>query len=120
MRIANPKPQSFAKKASLTRHYRIHTNERPYSCMTPGCGRKFIQKTGLTRHIRTHTGEKPYQCSGCNKRFSDVCPFHVLSRALVFFEFEADPHKSSGLARHRRIHIGKRSYKYGHGGCLKR
>lgn len=67
-------PQSFNRKSDLQRHYRIHTNERPYQCTAMGCGKSFIQRSALTVHIRTHTGEKPHQCkhSNCGKRFSDV------------------------------------------------
>lgn len=76
---SNLQIQSFNRKSDLQRHYRIHTNERPYTCTTPGCGKSFIQRSALTVHIRTHTGEKPHQCQhmGCGKRFSDV--------SLLFF-----------------------------------
>jgi hypothetical protein len=72
--LADEMMQSFNRKSDLQRHYRIHTNERPYQCMTPACGKSFIQRSALTVHIRTHTGEKPHQCQhiGCGKRFSDV------------------------------------------------
>lgn len=66
--------QSFNRKSDLQRHHRIHTNERPYTCNQPDCGKSFIQRSALTVHIRTHTGEKPHQCEAptCGKSFSDV------------------------------------------------
>ncbi|KAJ5982813.1 hypothetical protein N7451_012913 [Penicillium sp. IBT 35674x] len=82
--------QSFNRKSDLCRHYRIHTNERPYHCTLKGCNKSFIQRSALTVHSRTHTGEKPHVCGheGCQKAFSD----------------------SSSLARHQRTHSSKRPY----------
>lgn len=66
--------QSFNRKSDLCRHYRIHTNERPYHCTVKDCNKSFIQRSALTVHSRTHTGEKPHVCDheGCQKAFSDV------------------------------------------------
>ncbi|KAI1438926.1 hypothetical protein GGR50DRAFT_690694 [Xylaria sp. CBS 124048] len=91
--------KSFHRKSDLLRHYRIHTNERPFTCEYGLCNKSFIQRSALTVHLRTHTGEKPHQCKhpGCEKRFSD----------------------SSSLARHRRIHTGKRPFECSHEGCTR-
>lgn len=72
--ISNADLQSFNRKSDLCRHYRIHTNERPYHCTVKDCNKSFIQRSALTVHSRTHTGEKPHVCDheGCQKAFSDV------------------------------------------------
>ncbi|KAH7179055.1 uncharacterized protein B0J16DRAFT_290401 [Fusarium flagelliforme] len=89
--------KSFKRKSDLQRHYRTHTNERPYPCPLPKCEKSFIQQYALTVHIRTHTGERPHQCqqTNCGKRFSN----------------------SSSLARHRRVHMGMYPYKCAYDGC---
>ncbi|KAI8069040.1 uncharacterized protein B0P05DRAFT_551313 [Gilbertella persicaria] len=74
-------PKTFGRPSDATRHYRIHTNDRPFECTEPFCGKRFIQRSALTVHQRTHSGEKPHICEepSCQRSFSD----------------------SSSLARHR-------------------
>ncbi|KAJ3323342.1 hypothetical protein HDV06_001862 [Boothiomyces sp. JEL0866] len=74
----------FMRKTDVTRHLRIHLNDRPFKCVWPDCGKAFMQRSAVKIHYRTHTGEKPNLCpfEGCTKAFNDT----------------------SSLARHRRTH----------------
>jgi len=36
------------------------------------CSCQFVRARDLTRHFRLHTGERPYLCGGCNERFIRV------------------------------------------------
>ncbi len=53
--LACPHPgcsYSAYRKATLTRHFRIHSGERPHKCLYPGCIFATAQKCALRSHIK--------------------------------------------------------------------
>jgi len=78
--------QTFTRRDNLTRHLRSHTDERPFQCET--CQQTFAQKVHLTEHIRCHTGERPFQCETCQQTFA----------------------QKGNLTKHIRSHTGERPF----------
>lgn len=60
--------KSFALRASLTCHVRMHTGDTPYVCHL--CPSKFTKSQSLVIHLRGHANERPYRCEQCDKRFA--------------------------------------------------
>ncbi|KAH9905519.1 uncharacterized protein B0H18DRAFT_964887, partial [Fomitopsis serialis] len=63
--------QYFSEAATLAQHKRRHTQEKPYVCDFPGCGKSFAITGALTIHKRTHNGHKPFKCTYCDRAFAE-------------------------------------------------
>lgn len=59
--------KAFAKRDSMKQHERVHTSQRPHVCRY--CGKGFTQRSPLVIHERTHTGDMPYKCIMCKKGY---------------------------------------------------
>ena len=73
--------KTFKDPSTQRRHFRIHSNERPFNC--PICSKSFRRKDNMKEHLFCHSEEKPFSCTDCGKSLSrrssltnhmNVCP----------------------------------------------
>ena len=58
---------SFFSKNNLTRHFRVHSGEKAFSCHI--CSKAFSRRDSLNLYLRIHKGIKPHKCNHCTKCF---------------------------------------------------
>lgn len=61
---------STSNYGDMERHFRIHTNEKPFECKF--CSKVFATKANCIQHIRGHDDNLKLKCSVCAELFTDV------------------------------------------------
>ena len=59
-----------------------------WTCLFPGCNKKFGRKENIKSHVQTHLGDRQFRCNHCNKCFV----------------------RQHDLKRHSKIHSGSKPY----------
>ncbi|XP_069610882.1 zinc finger protein 208-like [Ranitomeya imitator] len=109
----------FNYKANLDKQMRIHTLEKPYSCLE--YQKHFASESHLTVHQKICTGEKPYSCSEHGKYFnqkSTLYKSHLVAHERIHtgeklyscLQCGTYFNQKSNLIIHQRIHTGEKPY----------
>lgn len=67
--------EPFRKRNKLAVHLRVHTNERPYACPYPNCGKFFQRSDALNAHFSVHDDGNimlPCPIGDCDKTYKHV------------------------------------------------
>ena len=100
-------------KSHITRHMRIHANEKPFNCKL--CNYRSTRACHMIVHMRTHTGEKPYRCELCDYRSAQIAhkKIHTTEKTFKCQLCDYCTANKQSLIKHMRRHGGEKPYQCG-------
>lgn len=57
--------KNFVTRHGVEQHFRVHTNERPFQCSYPDCGKRFKLLCQVKQHEERHGPKQNYICDMC-------------------------------------------------------
>ena len=69
-----------ADSANILRHERIHSGDKPFKCVFPGCEYASARSDDVVKHFRRHANERRFQCTRCGFSALDVSSLHYHER----------------------------------------
>ncbi|XP_035792214.1 zinc finger protein with KRAB and SCAN domains 3-like [Anopheles albimanus] len=106
----------FTLSENLTKHRRIHDDDRRYEC--EHCGERFLHWAARRYHIaRVHTKEKRYACEHCGKRFRQSSHYIIHVRGhtghlpYVCEQCSRGFKTAESLKLHQKAHTDRKEYR---------
>lgn len=115
-------PSVNAVSIDLKRQFEIQSNEKPFRCKFPECGKRFRKEANLASHKQKHMGKYPlHHCEfpGCEKSFAQKSSLtshkqvHAAEKPYRcrFPKCEKSFGKKYSLTNHSRIHTGETPFR---------
>jgi len=106
--------KTFTMKALLTRHLKLHKEDRPFHC--PTCEKTFKSLSNLRQHEGSHSDKKMYSCEICDSKFQHESSvkthmqIHSGEKKFSCTICEKKFFQSGNLKEHIRTHTAKKLF----------
>ncbi|KAL0085401.1 hypothetical protein J3Q64DRAFT_1743549 [Phycomyces blakesleeanus] len=103
--------KSFTTSGHLARHNRIHTGEKNFQCLHPGCLSRFSRQDNMMQHYRTHISPKSRRHSHQRQHYHLMShPYHRPTSPLEYYHHNTNSNPNpSRSPNYTRLYSDNRS-----------